>query len=110
MDPATALIIGFVAQTLFIVGLFWQLNTRMDRLATKEDIANFLNRTSERFGEPNRRIDEPNRRIDVTNKRIDEANGRTDERFNEANRRTDERFNDLKEQIGQLTQVVNDNR
>lgn len=42
MDPATALIIGFVAQTLFIAGLFWQVNTRMDRLATKEDVANFF--------------------------------------------------------------------
>jgi len=42
MDPATALIIGFVAQTLFIAGLVWRLNLRMDRLATKEDIANFL--------------------------------------------------------------------
>ncbi len=107
MDPATAVIIGFAAQTLLIAGLFWQVNSRMDKLATKDDVANLESRTSERFDEANRRTDE---RFDETNRRIDEANKRTDERFDEANRRTDERFNDLKEQIGQLARVVNDNR
>lgn len=62
MDPSTAVIVGFAAQTLLIAGLFWQVNNRMDnrmdRLATKDDVANLENRTKERINENRERIND----------------------------------------------------
>ena len=102
MDPSTAVIIGFAAQTLLIAGLFWQVNSRMDRLATKDDVANLENRTKERINDVQEQVNDVKEQVGDVKEQVGQL-----ARIVNDNRK---RINDVKEQVGQLARIVNDNR
>ena len=96
MDPTTVIfVVGFSAQALTLLGLFWQ-NTRqnndlrdhIDGLATKAD----LERTENRL----------NTRIDGTNTRIDGTNTRIDNRIDGLETRIDNRIDGLDTNMREL--------
>ncbi len=102
MDPSTAVIIGFAAQTLLIAGLFWQVNSRMDRLATKDDVANLENRTKERINDVQEQVNDVKKQVGQLARIVNHNR----EQINDVKKQV----GDVKKQVGQLAWIVNNNR
>ncbi len=84
MDPTTVIfIIGFSAQTLTLLGLFWQNTRQNNELRDHIDT----------------RIDHVDTRIDGTNTRIDGTNTRIDNRIDGLETRIDNRIDGLETRI-----------